>query len=60
MELEKWYRHKAKHLQFVYDRMPLFVRTGLVTVRGLSLVMNRYTRSMYEDLEKLNSHDQWS
>ena len=60
MELEKWYRYKAKHLQFVYDRMPLFVRTGLVSVRGLSLVMNRYAQSMYEDLEQLKSHDQLS
>jgi phenylacetate-CoA ligase len=60
VELEKWYRSKVKRLQLVYDRMPLFVRAALVTVRGLSLAMNRYARSTYEDLEQLKSHDRWS
>lgn len=60
MQLEKLYRSKARRLQLVYDRVPWFVRTGLVTVRGLSLAMNRYSRSTYEDLEQLKSHDGWS
>jgi len=60
VQLEKWYRSKGKELQLIYDRMPLFVRTGLVTVRGLSLAMNRYARTSFEDLEQLKSRDQWS
>lgn len=60
MGFEKWYRSKASHLQLVYDRMPLFVRSGLVTVRGWSLAMNRYAGGTYEDLDELISHDRWS
>lgn len=58
--LERYYRSKSGELQRIYDRMPNAVRSGLTSLRGLTLAKNRYSAQAQAYLEELCSHQTWS